>query len=215
VSRGGTLVLSRSLGSVDPEREGAAQASTVGSGDHPQSGFHLTCAASTILLPMVEHAVIRHPITDVTIVGTDRLSCVTFGVHRKGTPTEQGSHLSMCASMIESYLDGGPVDLDRIHLDLGWCTAFQRDVLSAARSIPRGTTVSYSDLARASGHPRAVRAAASVMRNNRFPLLVPCHRVVSKGGALGGFMGKTSGSAVALKRRLLALEGISALTPDQ
>jgi methylated-DNA-[protein]-cysteine S-methyltransferase len=60
-----------------------------------------------------------------------------------------------------------------------------------------------------SGFPRAVRAVASVMRNNRFPLAVPCHRVVKKNGAVGGFGGQIKGSKVNLKRRLIESEKLT------
>jgi methylated-DNA-[protein]-cysteine S-methyltransferase len=66
----------------------------------------------------------------------------------------------------------------------------------------------YGELAENAGYPKAIRAAASVMRNNRFPLVIPCHRVIGKGGRIGGFMGATTGSAVALKKKLLRREGI-------
>ncbi|MBN1129711.1 MAG: MGMT family protein, partial [Chitinispirillaceae bacterium] len=61
-------------------------------------------------------------------------------------------------------------------------------------------------LAEMAGFPGAARAAASVMRKNPFPLVIPCHRVVRSDGSVGGFMGKRKGAAVALKKRLLARE---------
>jgi methylated-DNA-[protein]-cysteine S-methyltransferase len=59
------------------------------------------------------------------------------------------------------------------------------------------------------GYPKAARAAAAVMRHNRFPLIVPCHRVVAAGFKLGGFMGATSGAPVRLKQKLLSHEGVT------
>jgi O-6-methylguanine DNA methyltransferase len=97
---------------------------------------------------------------------------------------------------------------DSIQLDLGGCSTFKKNVLLAAKKIPWGKTVSYSELAAMAGHPKAVRAAASVMRNNRFAFVVPCHRVIAKNGKMGGFMGKKKGSCVELKKKLLLREGI-------
>jgi methylated-DNA-[protein]-cysteine S-methyltransferase len=56
------------------------------------------------------------------------------------------------------------------------------------------------------GRPKAVRAAASVMRHNDYPIVIPCHRVVRTDGTVGGFMGKSRGSSIELKRRLLRHE---------
>jgi O-6-methylguanine DNA methyltransferase len=112
------------------------------------------------------------------------------------------------SDLIRAYLDGQITRFDSIPLDFSWCTGFQKKVLSAARRIPRGRVVSYSVLAKNAGYPNAVRAAASVMRNNRFPLVIPCHRVVGKNGSLGGFMGAMRGKPVVLKKKFLALEGV-------
>jgi O-6-methylguanine DNA methyltransferase len=109
---------------------------------------------------------------------------------------------------LRRVLDGQNVTLDDIKLDLSQCTDFQRKVLTVARRIPHGATVSYAALARLSGHPAAVRAVASVMRNNDFPLIVPCHRIVRSDGSIGGFMGETTGRSTDLKRRLLEAEGV-------
>lgn len=82
-------------------------------------------------------------------------------------------------------------------------TPFQQAVIERCRRIPLGETMSYGDLAAAVGHPRAARAVGSVMATNRFPLIVPCHRVVAAGGAIGGF---SAPDGINLKRRLLAHE---------
>jgi AraC family transcriptional regulator of adaptative response/methylated-DNA-[protein]-cysteine methyltransferase len=80
-------------------------------------------------------------------------------------------------------------------------TAFQRRVWRALRRIPYGQTWSYARLARAIGHPRAVRAVAQACAANPVPLLVPCHRVIRSDGSLGGYS-----SGLWRKRRLLAVE---------
>jgi methylated-DNA-[protein]-cysteine S-methyltransferase len=105
---------------------------------------------------------------------------------------------------LRAYFDGTPmVFADVVIEEEGW-TAFQRDVVAAMRRVPYGEVVSYSDLARLAGHPRAQRAAGTVCAGNRFPLVVPCHRVVSANG-----VGSYPGLGVDYKRRLLALEGVT------
>ena len=90
-------------------------------------------------------------------------------------------------------------------------TPFQQVVIERCRRIPRGETLSYGELAAAVGHPRAARAVGSVMAANRFPLIVPCHRVVAVGGALGGF---SAPDGIHMKRRLLTLEGHEFVVSD-
>ena len=78
-----------------------------------------------------------------------------------------------------------------------------------AEGVPWGEVVSYGELAVLSGRPRAARAVGSEMRNNPIPFVIPCHRVVAAGNRIGGYGGGRN--AVALKRALLAREGVSKL----
>jgi methylated-DNA-[protein]-cysteine S-methyltransferase len=103
-----------------------------------------------------------------------------------------------------SYFEGDLVAFADVEIDdEGW-TVFQRDVVAAMRRVPYGEVVSYSELARLAGHPRAQRAAGTVCAGNRFPLVVPCHRIVSADG-----LGSYPGLGVDYKRRMLALEGVT------
>lgn len=95
-------------------------------------------------------------------------------------------------------------DLADIELDLSEYTPFQRRIVETCRAIPIGETLSYGELARRAGHPGAARATGQVMATNRFPLIVPCHRVVGSGGSIGGY---SAPDGLTMKRRLLALEG--------
>ena len=105
---------------------------------------------------------------------------------------------------VERYFRGDRVSFADVEVDdEGW-TPFQRDVAAALRRIPYGEVVSYSDLARVAGYPRAQRAVGTFCAGNRFPLVVPCHRVV---GATG--IGSYGSLGVDYKRRLLALEGVA------
>jgi O-6-methylguanine DNA methyltransferase len=90
-------------------------------------------------------------------------------------------------------------------------SAWDRRVLEAVRSIPRGATASYAEVARRIGAPRSARAVGGAVGRNPVGVLVPCHRVVSSDGTLGGYGGGWSSDReelLGLKERLLALEGV-------
>lgn len=80
-------------------------------------------------------------------------------------------------------------------------TEFQKNVWQQLCQIPYGQTRSYSQLAQMTGRPKAVRAAASANARNGLALIIPCHRVISRSGELGGYAG-----GVSRKAALLALE---------
>jgi len=82
-------------------------------------------------------------------------------------------------------------------------TPFEKQVLYALCQIPYGEVRTYGWLARKVGRPGAAQAVGQALSRNPLPLLYPCHRVVA-GKGLGGFSG-----GLALKRRLLSLEGLS------
>ena len=66
-------------------------------------------------------------------------------------------------------------------------TAFQKAVWKAVAKIPYGKTISYKDLARLAGKPRAIRATANAVGDNPIPIIIPCHRVIRHNGSLGGY----------------------------
>ncbi len=80
-------------------------------------------------------------------------------------------------------------------------TEFQKKVWQTLRAIPYGETISYQQLAENFGRPKAILAVGSANRSNHLVILVPCHRVINKGGRLGGY-----NSAVWRKRALLDIE---------
>jgi len=102
-----------------------------------------------------------------------------------------------------ALLDGEPVDLTGIELDMQGLPEFQRRVYEAARSIPSGVMLTYGALAARLGEPGAARAVGEAMGRNPFAIIVPCHRVVAAGGKLGGF---SAGGGASTKRRMLAIE---------
>jgi len=105
---------------------------------------------------------------------------------------------------LQAYFAGAAADFRDVEVEAEGWTAFQLDVLRALRLVPHGEVVSYADLARLAGHPRAQRAAGTFCARNRFPVVVPCHRVVSSAG-----LGSYGTLGLEYKRRLLALEGVT------
>lgn len=104
------------------------------------------------------------------------------------------------SSALRRFLAGELAALDAVPVDLGG-TPFQRDVWRALREIPAGSTITYAELARRVGRPRAARAVGAANGANPVSVVVPCHRVVGKDG-LRGYAG-----GVARKEWLLAHEG--------
>jgi len=84
-------------------------------------------------------------------------------------------------------------------------TGFRRKIVATTRQLRYGETTTYGELARRAGHPGAARAVGTVMSTNRFPILIPCHRVLASGGKLGGF---TSPAGTNLKQRMLEAQAI-------
>ena len=88
-------------------------------------------------------------------------------------------------------------------IDRDWATPFQRELLHALRAVPWGEVVCYGELAALAGRPRAARAAGTFCAENRFSLVFPATGSWRSDG-IGGY----GPAGVALKRRLLALEGV-------
>ena len=110
--------------------------------------------------------------TSCRITGSRR--CV-----RPGTPTRPPGVVGRLATRVRRHLAGAATAYTDIQLDLDWCTEFQRELALALRAVPWGEIVSYGELAALAGRPGAARAAGTFCAQNRFALLLPCHRVVS------------------------------------
>lgn len=137
-------------------------------------------------------------------LAADERSFVRRLTRSTGTvPVRSPERLRDAHRQLRDYLSGKRASLD-LRIDLRGTTPFQRSVLEAARQIPRGTVLSYGDLAVRLRRPHAGRAVGQALAHNPLPILIPCHRVVSQGGELRGYLG----DRVGLKARLLALEGV-------
>jgi methylated-DNA-[protein]-cysteine S-methyltransferase len=89
---------------------------------------------------------------------------------------------------LDEYFAGRRRRFD-VPLDRRLSRGYRRAVLEELSRVPYGETVSYKDLAERTGHPRASRAVGTAMATNPIPIVVPCHRVLRTGGALGGYGG--------------------------
>jgi methylated-DNA-[protein]-cysteine S-methyltransferase len=101
---------------------------------------------------------------------------------------------------LEKYFEGKLHDFD-VPLDWSLTGEFARRVLRRTARIPYGSVASYGDVAVGVGTPRGARAVGNALGSNPIPVIVPCHRVVRTGGAIGGY-----GGGLTRKRFLLALE---------
>lgn len=107
--------------------------------------------------------------------------------------------IGQAAAQLDEYFTGRRRAF-QLPLDLRG-TPFQQKVWNALLEIPYGETRSYAELARSIGAPKAFRAVGAANGANPIAIVVPCHRVISSGGGVGGY-----GGGVPLKKRLLALE---------
>jgi methylated-DNA-[protein]-cysteine S-methyltransferase len=110
----------------------------------------------------------------------------------------------------QSFARGEFEDFRDVAIDDSHLTPFERSVAKACRAIAYGETLSYGQLASKIGRAGAARAVGRVMATNRYPLIVPCHRVLASGGGLGGY---SAPQGLAMKRKLLAMEAGDARPP--
>ena len=153
---------------------------------------------------------IESPVGPLTVTAADGvITAVDFGAGRAspqglaretcGDPRPNAGVLAEAARQLTEYFAGERREFALPLAPSG--TPFRLRVWAAMQAIPYGQTRSYGDLARAlDSAPRAIGGACGA---NPIPLVIPCHRVVGAGGALGGFSG---GAGCDTKRQLLALE---------
>ncbi|MFP3853436.1 MAG: methylated-DNA--[protein]-cysteine S-methyltransferase [Anaerolineales bacterium] len=119
---------------------------------------------------------------------------------------QDGPALARYRRQLQEYFDGRRRAFS-LPTDLSSVTEFQRLVLIATSRIPAGEVRSYGEIAEAIGRPRAARAVGQALGGNPIPIVLPCHRVVTSSGRLGGYAG-----GLKRKRTLLMLEGALPLT---
>ncbi len=170
----------------------------------------------TVSDPSPFHALVETPLGWVAVMATDRgvrrivlprpsrEAALAALVEEEGDPgPEAPDRLADLLARLQAYFAGDPVSFDDVPLDLEGRPPFARAVWAALRTLPRGQTITYGELARRVGKPRAARAVGRAMATNPLPIIIPCHRVLGKGNALTGF-----GGGLDLKAAMLRLEGV-------
>ena len=137
-------------------------------------------------------------ITEVTLPGRGDEPAFT----RRTSPLPTA--VSEAVAQLDEYFAGERTQFD-LPLELEG-TTFQKQVWWALADIPYGKTISYAELARMVGRPTAFRAVGQANGANPIPIILPCHRVLASGGRIGGY-----GGGLAMKRQLLAIEGITGI----
>lgn len=140
--------------------------------------------------------------TDLALVGVWRDGQARFpSAERLGAPAPERHPVldSACAQLL-AYLAGDRQGFELALDPVG--TPFQLAVWRHLRTIPRGRTTTYGAIARAIERPRAAQAVGAAVGANPLSIVVPCHRVLGKDGAITGYSG-----GLDMKRALLALEG--------
>lgn len=117
--------------------------------------------------------------------------------------SEPTAEVEAVLERIRDLLAGGRDDLADIPLDLDGQPPFNLRVYEIARAITPGETSTYGEVAKAMGEPGAARAVGRALGENPWPIVVPCHRVLGRSGAMGGF---SAPGGAETKARLLTIE---------
>ncbi|MBV8791768.1 MAG: methylated-DNA--[protein]-cysteine S-methyltransferase [Pseudolabrys sp.] len=112
---------------------------------------------------------------------------------------------------IVALLSGEVRDLAHIDVDIADMPDFNRRVYAVARTIPPGKTMTYGEVVQQLGDPLLARDVGQALGQNRIPIIIPCHRVLTANGKSGGF---SAPGGVATKMRLLSSEGAQPQGPD-
>jgi methylated-DNA-[protein]-cysteine S-methyltransferase len=113
-------------------------------------------------------------------------------------------NVEMAIEGMAALLRGEPADLSEVTLDMSGIHAFNARIYAFTRTIPRGETCTYGEVAAKLRFSGAVHSVAQALARNPFVVIVPCHRVLEA----GGYADKISPNGGAIsKRRLLSIEG--------
>ena len=157
----------------------------------------------------MQYSYFDSPVGRLLIAGDESAVCfIRFPQAGKPEPPQPGwvearprGALADTIQQLREYFSGKRQTFDLPLAPAG--TPFQRSVWRCLEQIPYGVTISYSDLAKRAGKPKASRAAGQANGKNPLPIVIPCHRVIAADGTLGGF-----GGGLPTKVTLLRLEGL-------
>ncbi len=157
-------------------------------------------------LPVTALARYRSPLGTITIEASDAGVCgIRFGAGERARPPIGAlarAHVTSAMRALEEYFGGRQPEMPALDLR---GSPFQRRVWGELLQIPYGEVRTYGEIAVRLGRPGAARAVGGANHRNPVAILVPCHRVVERGGRLGGY-----GGGVEVKRWLLAHEAAHA-----
>jgi methylated-DNA-[protein]-cysteine S-methyltransferase len=147
----------------------------------------------------------KTPIGTLNLLSDDQIligaNLSTVAALSPGKDSKTVKSIPVISDLVQDYFDGDLTALNGIQVRLSGAS-FSQSVWKAMRKITVGKTWTYSELAAKAGSPNAVRAAGTACANNAIMLVVPCHRIVKTGGALGNYA-----YGVEKKRWLLSHEG--------
>ena len=130
----------------------------------------------------------------------NRISRICFSNDKNRKHSSIPKVIKTLSADLDRYFQGENVVFKNYSIDLSVGTDFQKRVWSVLSKIPYGKTMSYSDVASQLG-TKAIRATGTACGKNNLPIIIPCHRVISKNASLGGFSG-----GIKWKKFLLACE---------
>lgn len=150
---------------------------------------------------MLQTAYLQSPFGCFEIKGSEKgIQSVRLSQNEACPKAAIPKDLQDCATQLQEYFDGKRTTFN-LKLDWETATDFNKAVWKELMEIPYGHTSSYSAIAIKIGDIKAVRAVGLANRNNRIPIIVPCHRVLAKNGDLHGYF-----YGLEMKRKLLELE---------
>lgn len=132
---------------------------------------------------------VETPIGTVVISGSERgIRSIQFTESEAAQEDAQSdlADLQMATGQLEQYFSGDRTVFDSLRLAIAG-TDFQQRVWDAAMGIPFGQTITYGELAKEIGDPKAARAVGGALNANPLLLVIPCHRIVSSNSSCGGF----------------------------
>jgi len=151
------------------------------------------------------YAKFQSPVGPLLLAADDRgLRLISFSAGKRAIPPEPDwkpdkAPFVETIRQLQAYFRG---NLKEFNLPLALeGTPFQLSVWQSLRAIPYGKTISYGELAKRLGKPKAVRAVGLANGSNPIPIIIPCHRVIGSNGHLTGY-----GGGLPTKEKLLALE---------
>jgi methylated-DNA-[protein]-cysteine S-methyltransferase len=133
---------------------------------------------------------LKTPVGNLNLLADDQIligaNLSTISAFKAGKDLKVVKSIPVISDLLDDYFDGDILAINGIKVAQPGAP-FSQAAWKAMRKISGGKVMSYSDIAERAGSPAAVRAAGSACANNAIMLVVPCHRVVKTGGALGNY----------------------------